>query len=534
MQLSQSRLSTETPTFGDLIADIRKGTIKIPQFQRKFIWKEPQAFNLLDSVLNNYPIGSLLIWRTDVKLAAERNIGNFTLPHTDDMSPTDYVLDGQQRLTVIYSSLGAESSDPGFAPIYDLENEIFSTLGEATGKWLFPMRLLSNTTKVLNFRTGLQTDLQADTLQKRLDALIDAFSKYKLPVVTLKSLTLEEVCPIFERINSSGTKLSTYDLMVAATWSAQFDLNSKVDEIVHTLKAKSFGNIPPDAILKCLAAVQFKSIRQDQILQLRKLSAAEMSDVVVRTKEALLRAVDCLTTQFGIRSWEFLPYQAIVILLCYLFSIAKLPSDVDLTRVRKWFWRAAFSQRYRVGGENFVSKDLESVADFVFKNIGTASDFGEAPRPDIWMRSPFRANNSVSVAFILALARLHPRNITDGAFIDTVSALSSFNRSEFHHVFPRAYLKRAQTSGEHNANANICMLTAAENKLISDDDPHTYVPALVAKLAAAGINADEIFSSNLLPSPSTFDYATKTYSEFLHSRSAAIDEYVKNLCDGGI
>src|ERR1051326_8067852 len=203
MALSLSRLSTETPTFLDLIADIKKGAIKIPQFQRKFVWKEPQAFKLLDSVANNYPIGSLLMWKTKVKLAAERNIGNFKLPQTDDMTPTDYVLDGQQRITVIYSSLGAPEEEEGFAPGFDLEKKVFLSLDEAESQLVFPLRWLYTTTKVLNFRTGLQAHKSPEVLQARLDELIDAFTKYKLPVVTLKELTVEEVCPIFERINSS-------------------------------------------------------------------------------------------------------------------------------------------------------------------------------------------------------------------------------------------------------------------------------------------------------------------------------------------
>ncbi|SRR6266480_2893707 len=114
MALLPSRLSTETPFFQDLIADIRGGQIKIPQFQRKFVWKEEQAFKLLDSIKNNYPIGSLLIWRTNVKLAAERNIGNFQLPRTDDMMPTDYVLDGQQRITVVIRALALQTTPKDF------------------------------------------------------------------------------------------------------------------------------------------------------------------------------------------------------------------------------------------------------------------------------------------------------------------------------------------------------------------------------------------------------------------------------------
>lgn len=58
------------------------------------MWKDDQAIDLLDSLANNYPVGSLLLWKTKDKLRAERNIGEFSLPSTDDMDPTDYVLDG--------------------------------------------------------------------------------------------------------------------------------------------------------------------------------------------------------------------------------------------------------------------------------------------------------------------------------------------------------------------------------------------------------------------------------------------------------
>lgn len=110
-----TKLTTETPYFTELLSEVRKGEIKIPQFQRKFVWKDTQALELLDSIKNRYPIGSVLLWKTKDKLHAERNIGNFKLPKTDELSPTNYVLDGQQRITVIYSCLGASESEDGFA-----------------------------------------------------------------------------------------------------------------------------------------------------------------------------------------------------------------------------------------------------------------------------------------------------------------------------------------------------------------------------------------------------------------------------------
>jgi hypothetical protein len=530
MALLLSRLSTETPFFQDLIADIKRGQIKIPQFQRKFVWKEEQAFKLLDSIKNNYPIGSLLIWRTNVKLAAERNIGNFQLPQTDDMLPTDYVLDGQQRITVIYSSIGAPSNTDGFSPGYDLANEEFVPLGEVSGPTIFPLRWIYDTTNMLNFRTALLARTDGNELQPRLDKIVDAFTKYRIPVVTLKELTIQEVCPIFERINSSGTKLSIYDLMVAATWSERFDLNHHVEKIANSLKNKSFDKIERDTILKCLAAVQFKSVKQDQIIELRGLEEQPMQQLVDHVSEGLLQAVDLLSTEFGIYSWDFLPYEALLIIMCRLCYEGVVASGQRMTRLRQWFWRSAFSERYRVGGENFVSKDIGLVSEFVSGKHGSADDFGAVSEDKLrWMKLQFRSNNSVSRAFILALASRHPRSLITGRAIDTTQALSKYNRKEFHHIYPTAYLKRTKTSGQHNCLANICMLPAAENNEISDSDPHKYLPDCIRGL---GSQAEKVFACNLLPSPQSLSYPAVNFEDLTQSRSRIISDFVHNLCDG--
>jgi hypothetical protein len=91
---------------------------------------------------------------------------------------------------------------------------------------LLPLRFLYRTTELLNFRTALQAHPRAAELQTRLDTLVQVLTRYKIPVVTLKNLTLDEVWPIFARINSSGRSFSTYDLMVAATWSRGHGLAS--------------------------------------------------------------------------------------------------------------------------------------------------------------------------------------------------------------------------------------------------------------------------------------------------------------------
>jgi hypothetical protein len=524
-----SRITTDTSLINTLITGINKGETKIPQFQRKFVWKPEQALDLLDSIAKNYPVGSLLLWRTKDKLRAERNIGEFRLPVTDDMEPTDYVLDGQQRLTVVYSSVGAPESEAGFAVAYDLENESFIKLPENPKVHQFPLRRLFHTTQLLNYRTALQSLTQANTYQDRLDNLIQAFTEYRIPVVTLKDLTVEEVCPIFERINSSGTRLSTYDLMVAATWKDDFDLNDEIDEIQDALSPKGFGDVDRTTVLKCLSAVQLGTIKEDALKSLRDLTKEEMHSLIERTKAALLRTVDLLSTEFRIYSWEFLSYEALVVIVCYIYSNITHLSPEQVRRIRQWFWRSSFGERYKVGGENFVSKDIALVSAFVVNNQGTPSDFGEPPVDKEWMAIPFRSNVSRTRAFILALAARHPSNITNGAHIDITVALSSYNKKQFHHFYPRAYLRRIGTNADDNVLINICMLAAAGNNAVSDSSPSDYVPLYAEKLGSA---ASEVFASNLLPRPSEFPYKTASYEDFLLARRTIVTSFVNKLCDG--
>ena len=54
---------SNTLQYNMLISDIEQGIIKIPQFQRKFVWTLEQTANLLDSILKGYPIGTFILWQ---------------------------------------------------------------------------------------------------------------------------------------------------------------------------------------------------------------------------------------------------------------------------------------------------------------------------------------------------------------------------------------------------------------------------------------------------------------------------------------
>ena len=458
---------------------------------------------------------------------AERNIGNFQLPETDDLTPTNYVLDGQQRMTVIYSCLGAPENSEGFSAGYDLENECFVEIkGKANSPVIFPLRKIFSTTSLLNFRTSMLAHSNSDKLQERLDDVVAAFTQYKLPVVTLKDLTIDEVCPIFERINSSGTRLSTYDLMVAATWSEEFDLNDKISGILQSLESKGYGNTSQASVLKAVSGIELASIQDKSLRSLRDLPTGQIDTLIGKTQKAMLGAVDSLSTQFGIRSWDFLSYEAVLVIATYIFREAKQLDASQAKRLNQWFWRSSLGERYKVGGENFVSKDMVAVSEYVLFGSGKAEDFGRLPESIEWEESQFKSNVARSRAFILALAARGPRNLTNGMAIDVEYALASYNKKEYHHFFPRAHLKSIGISSKSNVLANIIMITSGSNKLISDTAPSCYVPKIIDAL---GDDTDEVFESNLLPKPSQFNYSVASYEEFLNARGQLLTEFVATV-----
>ena len=86
-----------------LFTDIDKGRIKIPQFQRDFVWTKAQTAALIDSILKGFPIGTFILWKTNDRLRHMRNIGNIELKEPRSGDPVQYVLDGQQRITSLYA-----------------------------------------------------------------------------------------------------------------------------------------------------------------------------------------------------------------------------------------------------------------------------------------------------------------------------------------------------------------------------------------------------------------------------------------------
>ena len=76
-------MSLPSPThanYSSLLIDIERGQVKIPQFQREFVWTIQKSAALLDSVLKGYPVGTFIFWSTRDRLRSVRELGDAALP----------------------------------------------------------------------------------------------------------------------------------------------------------------------------------------------------------------------------------------------------------------------------------------------------------------------------------------------------------------------------------------------------------------------------------------------------------------------
>src|SRR5436309_261164 len=102
----------ETLRIEELVDRVKQGDIRIPKFQRPFVWQRRAVIELFDSVYRQYPIGSILLWLTHEKLASERRIGDLSIAERPMIYPTNYLLDGQQRLSSLCGALYWDEKDP--------------------------------------------------------------------------------------------------------------------------------------------------------------------------------------------------------------------------------------------------------------------------------------------------------------------------------------------------------------------------------------------------------------------------------------
>lgn len=506
-----------------LIKRIDSGDVRIPAFQRGYVWKQDQILDLLDSVVSNYPVGSVLLWHTDARLKHTRNIAGYLIPENTLDYPVNYVLDGQQRISSLYAVFSdkveqdeaTDQYNPNlniFEIYYDFGTSTFKPVTEVdvTASSIIYLKNLLDTTKLIPALSRLDSKYHTAASE-----LCSKFLNYEIPVVTIKYRSKEEVGIIFERINNTGTKLSTVDLMTAWTWTDDFHLLEAANDLTEELEEKGFGKIPYNILLQAMSAALQDDTTTQAVL---RLDAKEVRDKWDNFCEALRKAIDFLSTNLKCVNSDFLPFIQQLVAITKFHAIPGRITAPQIQALTQWFWKTSFSNRYATGATTGkMNVDIATVKEIRADNFQVVLDYSYTVNKSELIATQFSKGNSLTRALLLLMAQQTPVDLVKNCPIDLDRALSEYNRKEYHHIFPRAYLKKQGVSKTKiNSTINFCFLPSNSNKQISRKAPSYYFFNLVPQ-----DKFNDILSSNLLPLNKSI-YQNDEFSTFLEKRSELI------------
>ena len=456
--------------FSSLMNDIEKGIIKIPQFQRDFVWSKEKSAKLLDSIVKGYPIGTFILWKTKDELRALRNIGGIELPRTPKGDFIQYVIDGQQRLTTLFASLkGLKIQRVDHEEDY---SEFYIDLvAKEDEQIVLTDRDDTDHHKLIKLSDLLHGKLKifasySEVFQERIQKYKDRLNAYQFSAVLIKDAPIDVATEIFTRLNVGGKPLTVFEIMVAKTFDSRrdFDLAEKYDELISDLETVDYGTVPESVVLQTISMLLAKECRKKDIL---KLDRKKVIDIWPRVVDAIKSTVDYFRNYYRIPVSYLIPYPNLIVPFSYYFYKKKDKPTGDRQKyLEDFFWRVALGGRYSQSVEGRLAQDINKIEKIIKGDIpkydwavDTSSEF---IRSNGW----FSLGRSFIKGMLCLLAHREPKSFIDNSVIRISNDwLKQANSKNYHHFFPRAYLKKKGVEeNDINHIANITIVDDFLNK----------------------------------------------------------------------
>lgn len=399
----------------DVLKDVRSGRIGLPDLQRPFVWKDNKVRDLFDSMLKGFPIGYIMLWESPTEYEDKKeSIGKNGKPFKD---PKELVIDGQQRLTALVSSMyGILIKDKkfqdrrikiGFNPLikkFDvwtsaIENdaEYISDISEAflskenntSNKFRKEFLSRLNSSRLKN-EQPLLTEEEENLVEENINELLQ-LENYSIPSLEIShNAGEEEVADIFVRVNSAGQKLTENDFILTLISVYDKERRDQIDKFCEDSRIpadKTAYNhliaVDPSHLIRMTIGVGFKRARLKyayMILRGKDLQTG-ITSVETRNKN-LLSFSKALTKVLDLNNWHgylnilkeagyisdsLITSSNAVVFSYVLFLIAKYDyhmESMSLRRmIKKWFFMTTITSFYTSNTESDVEKQFADMRE---------------------------------------------------------------------------------------------------------------------------------------------------------------------------
>lgn len=340
-------------SLSQILQDIQQGFLLVPRFQRPFIWPIDKHLELLRSIRDGLPIGSILIWRTrSQELPSYDRMGRHRIEKREfgAGSTRQYVLDGFQRLSTLYGALNAEDfaedDDDVIQPRFylDLDTKDFytETLESAPTDRFLPMSILLQRMELMRWERRLKTERWIENAEE----VFNAFDRCKIPVIPMVTEELEVAAQAFERINTQGTPVSKLHVAHALSWSHDFDLLERVRVLKEEhLSPIGWGELDDDILLDICALTLGVDLYAKNMAREVAGGLRNAPDALVTSVISVKMAAGFFETQ-GLRSPELVPYgRQIVLAAAALRPDRNWHFDLE-TLLSAWLWLTTYAELF--------------------------------------------------------------------------------------------------------------------------------------------------------------------------------------------
>ena len=502
--MAKAIYSNHSLPIGTLIDNIKLGRTGLPDLQRPFVWKDNKVRDLLDSMINGFPIGYVILWNSPEDYENAKTIG---INEKAYKRPLNLVIDGQQRLTSLIGAFeGILVKDKNykerhikisFHPL-DRKFEVWDMSTERNQEWISDISkifMADDEHKMPSFRKAYIKNLnesrskkgeeslndeQEELIESRLNEVLD-LRKYSIPTIEIfATATEEQVAEIFKRVNSGGQKLNENNFIETLLSVYDNDVYQLMDKFCSDSRIQKDGTsynhiieLDTSRLIRMVVGVGFHRARMQyaykilrgQDLQTRKYSEETRTESLKIFKEALNKVVNLndwhaflnLFPRAGYVKGEHISSSYVVVFTYVLYLIGKYEYKVNVNTLEalltRWIFMATITSFYTNSSESTVERQMADLRD-----ISTANDFVAYLEKTIEQRMTDDFFNVTLIQDLTNAAAISPAwygyvaslniigtqllfsNVVQGQML-TVGSNGKKKALDKHHIFPKHYLE---------------------------------------------------------------------------------------------
>ena len=568
----------------DFLRDVHSGKLKLPDFQRGWVWDDSHILGLLTSIAQSFPIGAVMLLQSgneDVRFK-ERLVEGVENPNPEQTE--NLILDGQQRLTSLYQSLSSKKAvatkDGKGQPVSrwyyidmhkalgtngDMDEAIFSTpedrifrnfrgepipgrdfstMDKEFAGAMFPLcEVFSSSVWRSSFNRHHNYSPETSQLWDAFEEqILERFKQYQIPqIVLLKQTPKVAVCQVFEKVNTGGVSLTVFELLTATFAVDNFNLRDDWEEREKRLKKhKVLASIENTDFLQSITLLVTQARKQNAVAQgvskdqlpaisckrkdVLKMTTDDYRKWADQIEKGLVQAAKFLTSQ-RIYSGRDLPYRTQLVPLSAIYATLGNDTDTDNTRgkIEQWFWCGVFGELYGGAVETRSAKDLPEVLAWI---KGGAD-------PDTVSDSHFTANrlyslrtrNSAAYKGLHALVLRQSVDFRSGADINIESYFDE--KLDIHHIFPRDWCDDESHKipvFKRDCIINKTAISARTNRSIGGRAPSEYLQRLRNSAGCDETRQRDILATHLIE----FEALTADdFERFLRAREESLIKLIE-------